>query len=100
MAQRRSAFFGPSERALEFGAQYSAVLARWGELFVAASALVDANVQLGQMTQDASSEFEQWIQETANAPWNWLNPEVMQRFMQNMSGTFAGTSPKSKPGPD
>ena len=79
-------FFGPSERALEFGAQYAAVLARWGELFSAASALVEANVTLGQMTTDAGKEFETWLQETANAPWNWLNPDTMQRFMQGMAG--------------
>lgn len=84
------AFFGPSERALEFGEQYAAVLSRWGELFTAASALVDANVGLGRMTADASKEFEAWIQETANAPWNWLNPDVMQRFMRGM-----GTAPPS-----
>jgi hypothetical protein len=77
-------FFGPSERALEFGAQYAAVLSHWGELFAAASSLVEANVALGKMTADASKEFESWVQETANAPWNWLNPEVMQRFMRGM----------------
>ena len=86
-------FFGPSERALEFGAQYSEVLARWGELFVAASRLVESNVALGKMTAEASKEFETWIQETANAPWNWLNPEMMQRFMQGMT-PGAGGSPK------
>jgi hypothetical protein len=85
-------FFGPSERALEFGAQYADVLSRWGDLFTAASGLVEANVALGKMTADASKEFEQWIQETANAPWNWLNPEVMQRFMRGM-GTIPGERP-------
>lgn len=86
-------FFGPSEAALAFGAQYASVLARWGELFVAASALVEANVTLGQMTADASKEFEQWIQETANAPWNWLNPEMMQRFMKGMPGSSGERKP-------
>ena len=86
-------FFGPSERALEFGAQYASVLARWGELFVAASSLVEANVTLGHMTADASKEFEQWLQETANAPWNWLNPETMQRFMKGMSSTSGEHNP-------
>jgi hypothetical protein len=86
-------FFGPSERALEFGAQYANVLARWGELFVAASSLVEANVALGQMTSDASKEFESWIQETANAPWNWLNPDVMQRFMRGMTPPSADPKP-------
>ena len=79
-------FFGPSDRALKFGAQYAEVLARWGDLFVAASKLVDANVQLGAMTSDAGKEFEEWLQGTANAPWNWLNPDTMQRFLRNMGG--------------
>lgn len=83
-------FFGPSERALEFGAQYAEVLSRWGELFTAASSLVESNVTLGRMTAEASKEFEQWIQETANAPWNWLNPEVMQRFMRGMGANPGG----------
>ena len=82
-----NSFFGPSERALKFGAQYADVLARWGELFVAASKLVDANVELGTMTNEAGKEFEEWIQGTANAPWNWLNPDTMQRFMRNMGVT-------------
>jgi len=87
-------FFGPSDRALEFGQQYAEVLSRWGELFTAASSLVDANVSLGRMTADASKEFESWVQETANAPWNWLNPEVMQRFMRGMGATpAAGDKP-------
>jgi hypothetical protein len=90
---RKQGFFGPSERALEFGAQYADVLARWSELFQAASALVASNVALGKMTADASSEFETWVQETANAPWNWLNPEVMQRFMRRMAD---GAPPKSE----
>lgn len=85
MARTRG-FFGPSERALEFGAQYATVLARWGALFNAASSLVEANVTLGSMTADASKEFEQWVQQTANAPWGWLDPQAMQRFMQGMGG--------------
>ncbi len=92
MAKSRG-FFGPSDRALEFGAQYANVLARWGELFVAASSLVEANVALGKMTAEASKEFEAWVQETANAPWNWLNPEVMQRFMRNMAPPGGGSQP-------
>lgn len=86
-------FFGPSERALEFGAKYSEVLNNWGELFVVASRLVDSNVALGRLTAEASAEFEKWIQETSNAPWNWLNPELMQRFMQGM--TPGATTPKA-----
>jgi hypothetical protein len=84
---RARGFFNPSERSLEFGAQYATVLARWGELFVAASALVDANVTLGRMTSDASKEFEQWVQQTAGAPWAWLDPAMMQRFAKGMGGT-------------
>ena len=87
MAAKSRGFFGPSERALEFGAQYATVLARWGELFNTASALVEANVTLGKMTSDASKEFESWIQETANAPWGWLNPDMMQRFMKGMGAS-------------
>jgi hypothetical protein len=89
---RTRGFFGPSERALEFGAQYANVLSRWGELFAAASGLVEANVALGKMTADASKEFESWVQETANAPWNWLNPDVMQRFMRGMGTPSAGNN--------
>ena len=86
-------FFGPSDRALEFGAKYAEVLNNWGELFAVASRLVESNVALGRLTADASAEFEKWTQETANAPWNWLNPELMQRFMQSM--TPGSGSPKS-----
>ena len=88
---RTPGFFGPSERALEFGAQYADVLSRWAELFQAASGLVAANVALGKLTAEASKEFETWVQETANAPWNWLNPEVMQRFMRGMGGVPGAT---------
>ena len=91
----RSSFFGPSERALEFGAQYAEVLARWGELFTAASSLVAANVELGKMTTESSKEFEKWVQGTANAPWNWLNPDVMQRFMQGFAPPPASASKKA-----
>lgn len=76
-----SSFFAPSERALEFGALYGEVLARWGELFASASALVEANVRLGHLTLDSSKEWEEWLQQTARAPWNWLNPENLRRFM-------------------
>jgi hypothetical protein len=84
-------FFGPSERALEFGAQYADVLSRWGELFQAASALVESNVALGRMTAESSKEFEQWVEQTANAPWNWLNPEVLQQFMGGTGKKPGGT---------
>ncbi|MFN0095632.1 MAG: hypothetical protein ACKVVT_12765 [Dehalococcoidia bacterium] len=84
--------FRPSERALAFGEQYAQVLARWSELFKAASELVDANVQLGHMTNDAAKEFDQLLRQTANAPWNWFGPEMVQRFMEGMA-------PKAKPNP-
>jgi hypothetical protein len=89
---RSRGFFGPSERALEFGRQYAEVLGRWGELFAAAAALTQANVKLGEMTAEASKEFDQWVKETANAPWSWMNPDVLTRFMGG-SGTAA--PPKS-----
>jgi len=79
---RKQSLFGPSERALEFGQQYGEVLARWGELFNAASSLVQANVELGQLANEAAQEFQQWLDQTANSPWNWLNPDAMQRFMR------------------
>ena len=82
MPESRGGLFAPSERALAFGAQYGDVLAKWGELFGAASDLVKANVELGSMANDAAKEFDQWLGQTANAPWNWLNPDMMQRFMQ------------------
>lgn len=81
MARAKSTFFGPSERALEFGRQYGLVLERWAELFAAASSLVEANVKLGEMTADASKEFDEWLKAGANSPWNWMNPDVMRRFM-------------------
>ena len=81
MPRSRNAFFGPSERALEFGRQYGIVLERWAELFKSASKLVDANVKLGEMTAEASKEFDEWLKATSNSPFNWMNPEVMKRFM-------------------
>jgi hypothetical protein len=78
-------FFTPSDRALEFGAQYAEVLARWGELFAAASAVVAANVTLGGMANDAAKEFDQWVRQGAAAPWNWMNPEMMKRFMESFT---------------
>ena len=85
-------FFGPSDRALEFGDQYSKVLARWGEMFVAASALVESNVELGRMTSEAGKEFEQWVRNTAAAPWAWLDPEMLQNFMKTFSPSSGGRS--------
>ena len=80
MARSRG-FFGPSDRALEFGKQYAEVLSYWGEFFAAGSKLVAANVKLGDLAQDAAKEWDQWVKETANAPWNWMNPDVMRRMM-------------------
>ena len=73
--------FGPSERALEFGKQYAEVLQYWGDFFKAGSKLVNANVKLGELAQDAAKEWDQWVTATANAPWNWMNPEVLARMM-------------------
>lgn len=88
MARSRG-FFGPSERALEFGRQYAEVLACWGELFATASKLTAANVKLGEMTADASKEFDRWVKETANAPWNWMNPDMIARFTAGGGGSPA-----------
>ena len=80
MARSRG-FFGPSERALEFGKQYAEVLGLWGEFFKSGSKLVAANVKLGELAQDTSKEWDQWVKETSNAPWNWMNPDVMRKMM-------------------
>jgi polyhydroxyalkanoate synthesis regulator phasin len=85
-----SDMFRPTDRALAFGEQYAAVLARWSELFKAASELVEANVELGRMTTDAAKEFDQLLRQSANAPWNWFGPEMVQRFMEAMA-------PQTKP---
>lgn len=77
-------FFGPSQRALAFGEQYADVLRRWGELFLAASELVGANVALGRAAAESGKEFEEWVRQTANAPWSWLSPDAVQRFMAAM----------------
>lgn len=84
MAETNS-WFGPSERALEFGAQYASVLAQWGALFTAASALVDANVALGKMAVDSSNEFESWVRQTASGPWSWMSPDSLQKFMSQFN---------------
>ena len=88
-------FLRPSERGLEFGAQYAQVLARWGELFSAGAALVEANVELGRLTNDASREFEAWVRQTAAAPWNWLGPDMVQRFMQGFGAAPGGGTPNA-----
>jgi hypothetical protein len=62
------------------------VLACWGEFFAAAAALTAANVKLGEMTADASNEFDRWVKGTANAPWNWMNPEALGRFSAGSGG--------------
>ncbi len=84
MSQRPN-FYTPSDRALEFGRQYGDVLAKWGELFAAASAVVSANAALGEMASDASKEFDDFLRQTANAPWNWFNPEMLNRFMASFT---------------
>ena len=90
MAQR--AYFSPSVGALAFGDQYAMVLARWGELFATASALVEANVELGRMTSDAGKEFDKWVRNTAAAPWAWLDPSVMQKFAEAFRSPSGGRS--------
>lgn len=80
---RPRGFFSPSESALEFGKQYAEVLGYWGEFFVAGSKLVGANVKLGELAQDSAKEWDQWVQGTANAPWNWMNTDVMRQMMGN-----------------
>lgn len=86
MARSRG-FLGPSEGALEFGRQYAEVLACWAELFAAAARLTTANVKLGEMTAGASKEFDRWVKETATAPWSWMNPETIARFMGSGTAT-------------
>lgn len=81
MAQTRGSFFAPSERALEFGKQYSLVLGYWAEFFTAGSKLVDGNVKLGELAQDSAKEWDQWVKASANGPWNWMNPEAMAKMM-------------------
>jgi hypothetical protein len=93
MAGSDNSWFGPSERALEFGTQYATVLARWGELFGAASELVAANVTLGNMAVDSATEFESWVRTTAGGPWAWMSPDSLQRFMSAFTG---GLEPRSK----
>jgi hypothetical protein len=72
----------PSEAALAFGESYAAVLARWGELFTAASELVAANVALGRAAGDSAAEFQQWVAQGGALPWNWLRPDMFERFSE------------------
>ncbi|MGE0598756.1 MAG: hypothetical protein AB7J35_02885 [Dehalococcoidia bacterium] len=87
MARSRG-LFGPTERALEFGKQYTVVLEAWAEFFAVSAKLTGANVKLGELAQDAAKDWEKWVNATATAPWNWMNPEVMARMM-------GGVTPKS-----
>jgi hypothetical protein len=80
MARSRG-LFGPSDQALEFGKQYTTVLEAWSELFAASAKLSAANVRLGELAQDASKDWDKWVQATANAPWNWMNPDTMRKMM-------------------
>lgn len=84
MAEMNS-WFGPSERALEFGAQYANVLGQWGALFIAASSLVESNVALGRLAVESSNEFESWVKQTAAGPWNWMSPDSLQKFMSQFN---------------
>lgn len=74
--------FWPSEQALAFGERYAEVLARWSQLFAAASELVTANVQLGRAATESAREFDQWLRQTAAAPWSWMRPEALQQFAE------------------
>ena len=82
---RSKGLFGPTDQALEFGKQYAAVLEAWAEFFAAGARLTNANVRLGQLAQDAAKDWEKWVQSTANAPWNWMNPEALTRMMGSSS---------------
>ena len=85
MAERRG-IFGPSEAALGFGAQYADVLAKWGELFVAASSLVQANVELGKMANESAKEFDGFLQQTAAWPTiRWPSCPVWLRQRRQIS---------------
>jgi hypothetical protein len=42
------------------------------------------------MAADAAKEFDEFLKQTANAPWNWLNPEMMQRFMRSITPPKGG----------
>jgi|GEM_PF-3967981 len=73
--------FGPSDRALEFGKQYTEVLQAWAEFFAAGARLSAANVRLGELAQEAGRDWEKWVNATANAPWNWMNPDALRQSM-------------------
>jgi hypothetical protein len=80
MARSRG-LFGPSERALEFGRQYTIVLEAWAELFSASAKLSAANVRLGEHAQESAKDWDELMKATGNAPWNWMNPEAMRQMM-------------------
>ncbi len=96
MARARSSFTLPSERALAFGRQYGEVLQRWADLFAAASALVEANVRMGELANEAAREFEAWLRESAESPFRWFGPEAVQRMMAAFTPPPPG-GPAAKP---
>ena len=79
----------PSARALEFGRQYAESLARWSELFAAASALVQTNVTMGEAYASAAGEFEQWMQNMAKGLAAWMGPYAMKRWTEMFGTAFA-----------
>lgn len=81
----------PSAHALEFGRQYAEALARWSELFAAASALVEANVSMGEAYSAAAGEFEQWMQTMAAGPAAWMSPDAMKRWTDAFGGFAKGS---------
>lgn len=96
MPRARSSFSLPSERGLAFGRQYAEVLQRWADLFTAAGALVEANVRMGELANEAAREFETWLRESAESPFRWFGPEAMQRMMAAFSPRPTG-GPEPKP---
>lgn len=74
--------FWPSEQALAFGERYAEVLTKWSQLFLAASELVTANVELGRAATGSARDFDTWVRQNATAPWNWMRPEAMQQFAE------------------
>jgi hypothetical protein len=80
-----SSFTRPSDVALDYAAKYAQVLARWAELFSAASGLITAGVELGEATTSASKEFEALLLQTARFPWTFFSPDAVQELMEQMS---------------
>ena len=78
----------PSENALEFGRLYAESLARWGELFEAASRAVQANVALGEAYSSAADEFDAWMKQAAAGPFGWMAPDAMKAWTESFGAAF------------